>query len=153
MSKPALVIACAVASALAACAGAAGVASAFAPPPGAHIARAADGHYWAEASVEGRALPMLVDTGAAAVALTPADARALGFDPAHLAYDRPVATAAGRTRAASVTLSRLSVGGVEVEAVPALVVREGLERSLLGMSYLGRLKRFSADAQGLTLVR
>ena len=62
-------------------------------------------------------------------------------------------TAAGRTRAAPVTLARLSVGPVTVAQVPALVVREGLERSLLGMSYLGRLKRFSADADGLTLTR
>lgn len=153
MFKPTFVLACAVASALAACAGAAGVASALSPPPSARIARAADGHYWAEAAVDGRALPMLVDTGAAAVALTPADARSLGFDPARLTYDRPVATAAGRTRAAPVTLARLSVGAVEVRDVPALVVRDGLERSLLGMSYLGRLKRFSADVDGLTLVR
>ncbi len=153
MFKPAFVLACAVASALAACAGAAGVASALASPPSARIARAADGHYWAEAAVDGRALPMLVDTGAAAVALTPADARSLGLDTARLAYDRPVATAAGRTRAAPVTLARVSVGAVELRDVRALVVRDGLERSLLGMSYLGRLTRFSADADGLTLVR
>ena len=154
--KPALVLACAVSASLAACAGAAGVAHALAGPPPApavRVAKAADGHYWTRADVDGRGLDVLVDTGASAMALTRADAQALGLDPARLTYDRAVVTAAGRTRAAPVTLARLSVGAVEVEQVPALVVEGGLERSLLGMSFLGRLHGFSADADGLTLTR
>ena len=154
--KPALVLACAVSASLAACAGAAGVAHALAgppPSPAVRVAKAADGHYWTRATVEGRGMDVLVDTGASAVALTRADARRLGLDPAHLVYDRAVVTAAGRTRAAPVTLARLAVGSVEVDAVPALVVERGLERSLLGMSFLGRLHGFSADAQGMTLTR
>ncbi len=150
MLKPLIVVACATASALAACAG---VSAAIAPAAGARLAKAADGHYWAQASVEGRALHLLVDTGAGSVALTAADARALGLDPARLVYDRPVVTAAGRTQAAAVTLASVAVGRAEVRDVPALVVRGGLEHSLLGMSYLGRLKGFSADAGGLTLAR
>ena len=155
MFKPLIVLACATASALAACAGAAGVARALSRPSAAtasaRIPKSPDGHYWARAAVDGRALDLLVDTGAGSVALTPADARTLGLDPSRLIYDRPVVTAAGRTRAAAVTLARVAVGGAEVRDVQAVVVRRGLERSLLGMSYLGRLKGFSADADGLTL--
>lgn len=155
MFKPLIVLACATTSALAACAGAAGVARALSPPTSApvpaRVAKAADGHYWAHAVIDGRALDLLVDTGAGPVALTAADARTLGLDPSRLVYDRPVATAAGRTQAAAVTLHSVAVGSAEVRDVRALVVRRGLERSLLGMSYLGRLKSFGADADGLAL--
>ena len=44
-----------------------------------------------------------------------------------------------------------SVAGARVDRVEALVVEQGLEYSLLGMSYLGRLSRFEASPAGLTL--
>ena len=157
MLKPLIVVFCAVTASLVACAAAAGVGGVWSAPaaPGAsvRVAKAADGHFWTRAVADGRGMDVLVDTGASAVALTPADARALGLAPERLRYDRGVVTAAGRVRAAPVTLARLAVGAVEVRDVPALVVDRGLERSLLGMSFLGRLKGFSADADGLTLVR
>ena len=46
------------------------------------IAKSRDGHYWAEADVNGSRVRFLVDTGASAVALTAADAQRLGYDPA-----------------------------------------------------------------------
>ena len=45
----------------------------------------------------------------------------------------------------------ISVAGARVDRVEALVVEQGLEYSLLGMSYLGRLSAFSATPAGLTL--
>jgi aspartyl protease family protein len=119
--------------------------------PAASVPKAADGHFWAEAEVDGRALRLLVDTGASAVALTPADARRLGLDPARLDYSRRITTAAGSVRAAPVVLDHVTVAGARVERVSALVVSEGLSASLLGMSYLGRLSGFSADRAALVL--
>lgn len=124
-----------------------------AAPAAAPISKSADGHYWAQAEVDGRSLRVLVDTGASAVALTAADARRLGLDPARLRYDRSLAAASGRVRAAPVMLDHVEVGGARVEQVAALVVERGLPASLLGMSYLGRLSGFSADRDGLTLTR
>lgn len=124
-----------------------------APPPAVPIAKAADGHYWATAQVEGRPLRVLVDTGATAVALTADDARRLGIAPERLAYTRSLATASGAVRAAPVTLAAVEVGGARVEQVSGVVVERGLSASLLGMSYLGRLSGFSADRDGLTLRR
>ena len=54
-------------------------------------------------------------------------------------------------RAAPVQLQTISVAGARVDRVEALVVEQGLEYSLLGMSYLGRLSAFSATPAGLTL--
>ncbi|WP_309643312.1 TIGR02281 family clan AA aspartic protease [Phenylobacterium sp.] len=117
----------------------------------ASIAKGADGHYWAEADVNGSHVRFLVDTGASAVALTTQDAKRLGFDPSKLNYAYKVITASGETRAAAVKLGRISIAGAEVADVDALVIEEGLETSLLGMSYLGRLSRFEATKTALIL--
>jgi aspartyl protease family protein len=117
----------------------------------AQIKKDADGHYWAEASVDGKAVRFLVDTGATAVSLSLNDARRLGIDPTRLDYDYSVITAEGRTRAASVKLASVSVAGARVRNVDALVIEKGLETSLLGMSYLGRLSSFEATQKSLIL--
>jgi aspartyl protease family protein len=122
-----------------------------AAPTEAAISKAADGHFWAEASVDGARIRFLVDTGATTVALTPADARRLGLDVAALDYSTPVRTAAGETRAAPIKLGSVSVAGARLTDVDALVVREGMTASLLGMSYLGRLSRFEASQSSLIL--
>jgi aspartyl protease family protein len=122
-------------------------------PEQGRIARSADGHYWADAEVDGAPVHFLVDTGSSTVALTPADAGRLGLDASALRYDQPVFTAAGRERAAAVTLSHVTIAGVKVEGVKALVMREGLSASLLGMSYLGRLSKIEATPEALVLSR
>src|SRR5688572_850523 len=45
----------------------------------AQVLRAADGHYWAEAVIDGQAVRLMVDTGASLVVLTRADAARLGL--------------------------------------------------------------------------
>jgi aspartyl protease family protein len=117
----------------------------------AQIVKAADGHFWAEAKVDGRAVRFLIDTGATAVALSQTDAKRLGIDTKALDYNYKVMTASGETRAASVTLASVSVAGAQVRDVEALVVEKGLETSLLGMTYLGRLSSFQATPRALVL--
>ena len=80
-----------------------------------------------------------------------ADAQRLGIDTSKLTYDYNVITADGRTRAASVKLASVAIAGAKVRDVDALVIEKGLENSLLGMSYLGRLSRFEATPTSLIL--
>lgn len=128
-----------------------GPAAAAADDGAAQIVKAADGHFWAEAKVDGRAVRFLIDTGATAVALSQTDAKRLGIDTRALDYSYKVMTASGETRAASVKLASVSVAGAQVRDVEALVVEKGLETSLLGMSYLGRLSSFQATPRALVL--
>ena len=127
------------------------LANASLAPGDAQVAKSADGHYWADAQVNGRNVRFLVDTGASFVALTRSDAEQLGLNPASLIYDAPVATANGRTTAARVQLDYVAVAGARVEQVPAMVVADGLSTSLLGMSYLNRLSGFQATPASLIL--
>jgi aspartyl protease family protein len=124
-----------------------------APAKGAatQVVRSADGHYWAQADIDGRAVKVLVDTGASVVALTREDAARLGLKLKPADFDAEVMTASGAARAAPVTLERVAVAGAVVVDVEALVVEQGLTHSLLGMSYLGRLSGFEASPSGLTL--
>lgn len=121
------------------------------PAGAAAVSKAGDGHYWAEANVDGRAVRFLVDTGASAVALTKTDAERLGIDVKDLNYTYLVTTANGRTRAAPVNLASVAIAGARVTDVEALVIEDGLDASLLGMTYLGRLSGFEATPTTLIL--
>lgn len=48
-------------------------------------------------------------------------------------------------------LDHLTIAGARVNKVEALVIAQGLETSLLGMRYLGRLSRFEATPTALIL--
>lgn len=116
------------------------------------IRRRSDGHFVARVAVERANLSMLVDTGASTVVLTPADARAAGVNLETLSYSVPVRTANGTAYAAAVRLKRLSVGGISVDGVDAMVAKPGaLNESLLGMSFLRRLRSYEFSGDFLTL--
>ncbi len=112
------------------------------------------GHYLTEAAVNGRAIAVMVDTGATSVALRHEDAGALGIRALlPTDYTVPIATANGTARAARVILGEVRVGDVRVRNVEALVMPErALGTNLLGMSFMRRLKNVEMAAGRLTFV-
>jgi aspartyl protease family protein len=126
-------------------------ASSSSPATAATIAKSSDCHYWADGQVNGATVHFLVDTGASAVALTPADAHHLGIDTSGLNFNYKVVTASGEARGAAVKLANVTVAGARLENVDALVIDRGLDTSLLGMTYLGRLASFRATRESLIL--
>lgn len=115
--------------------------------------RGMGGHFEINATVNGHTTPMIFDTGASAVVLTIADAEAAGIDTAGLAFTIPVSTANGTGRAARVRLDRIEVGGIVRERVVAFVSEDGaLDMSLLGMTFLETLSRYSVTQNSLELV-
>jgi aspartyl protease family protein len=110
------------------------------------------GHFEINATVNGHTTPMIFDTGASAVVLTVADAEAAGIDTSQLSYTIPVSTANGTGRAARVRLDRMEVGGIVRERVVAFVTEDGaLDMSLLGMTFLETLSRYSVTQNSLEL--
>jgi aspartyl protease family protein len=101
----------------------------------------ANGHVVVEATIDGVELRLLVDTGASLVSLTPADARAAGIDADRLAFTGRALTANGAVRLAPVTLREIRIGQLTIENVPGAVL-ENLNVSLLGMSFLSRLRSY-----------
>ena len=116
------------------------------------IARTSAGGFSVATHVNGARVPMVLDTGASAVVLTQEAAKAAGLPLEVLNYSVSVDTANGRTRAAPVTLDRLSIGDITERSVPALVAQGGqLRTSLLGMTFLNRLESWEVRADKLML--
>jgi len=110
-----------------------------------------DGQFWTDARVNSGYVKFLVDTGASAVALTLDDAKKSGIRTHDLEYDVPVSTAGGTNMAAYVELKSISVGAITIRNVDALIIPEGLNTSLLGMTYLGELQKVEATPNALLL--
>ncbi|HTO27535.1 MAG TPA: TIGR02281 family clan AA aspartic protease [Devosia sp.] len=114
--------------------------------------RGMGGHFEINATVNGHTTPMIFDTGASAVVLTIADAKAAGIDTKGLSFTIPVSTANGTGRAARVRIDRMEVGGIVRERVVAFVTENGaLDMSLLGMTFLETLSRYSVTQNSLEL--
>ena len=114
--------------------------------------RRLSGEFAVAAKVNGARVTFLFDTGASVVVLTAADARRAGIDTRGLDFDVPVTTANGAAMAAEVRLDSIEVGPIVMRNVRALVARPGaLEESLLGMSFLERLKSYAVERGRLIL--
>lgn len=116
------------------------------------IRKRLNGHFTARVEVNGSPVSMIVDTGASSIVLRPEDARKAGIDTDALSYRVPVLTANGRTVAARVRLKHVAIGPLDRGNVEALVAQPGaLTQSLLGISFLSRLRSYEFTGDTLTL--
>ena len=110
------------------------------------------GHFSADGKVNGQPMRFMVDTGATVTAIPAADARRLGID---VSKGRLVLlrTANGTARARHVKLDVVSVGGVTLHDIDAVVMEgDGLTMPLLGMSFLNRMD-MKREGSVLTLTK
>ena len=110
------------------------------------------GHFITDGQVNGNTVRFLVDTGATLVAIPAADAKRLGID-----YEKGTrgysSTAGGVVPVYRVKLDSVSVGGIEVLGVEAVVLEgSGMNVTLLGMSFLNRME-MRREGTTLTLTK
>jgi aspartyl protease family protein len=98
----------------------------------------ANGHYVANGTVNGASIRFLVDTGATMVALPAESARQAGIKYSDAPHGM-VQTAGGPTTAYKVKLDTITIGGVTLNNVDAVVIDRGLTTPLLGMTFLSRM--------------
>jgi len=115
------------------------------------VRAASNGHFFVDAEVNGTTVRFMVDTGASYVSLTPKDAAAIGLSPDALSYNVQTNTAKGVARNARVRLREVRLGQLSVEDVTALVMEEGSDISLLGMSFLSRIDGYRIRDGVLTM--
>ena len=127
-------------------------------PPGPRVpstlAVAADyrGHYIVHPSVDNYRIKMMVDTGASVVALTAADARALGIKADASARKVTLATANGTVTGFRTLLREIRLGDIFVRNVDAVVLPErALAISLLGNSFLSKLQGYEVQTGRMEL--
>lgn len=111
----------------------------------------ARGHFFGEGAVNGTPIRFLVDTGATAIALPAREAMRAGVD-----YRKGrrgfTQTANGPVAVYRVKLDRVRLGDIELTFVDAVVIEQGLDVALLGMSFLNRLE-MQRDGATMTLTR
>lgn len=109
------------------------------------------GHFYADGQVNGGSVRFLVDTGASAVALPANVADRLGID-----YQKGqrglIQTANGPTAAYRIKLDQVTLGGITLQNVDAVVIAHGLGIALLGMSFLNRVE-MQRNGQSMVLTR
>lgn len=102
----------------------------------ARIQRGRDNHFFTTGNINGRPVRFMVDTGAFAIAMTPAEADRLGLN--WRSGERFVAnTAGGGTPSYKITLDSVSVGSITLHNITAaVIVADSSPDILLGMSFL-----------------
>ena len=110
------------------------------------------GHFNARASINGRPVDVLVDTGATLVAMSYEDAQNAGVFVREADFTGRVNTANGVARVARVRLDRVEIGDIRVYDVQGLVSERGaMTGTLLGMSFLSKLKKVQMENGRLML--
>ena len=107
------------------------------------IAKSNNGHYMVTANVNNVPIYFLIDTGATDVSLTMNDAKKIGIDTSNLVFNQATNTANGINYAAQIVISSIKIGNIEISRIKGNVIREGLDTSLLGMSFLNKLTSYS----------
>lgn len=112
------------------------------------------GHFTASFKLNGRTVEAMVDTGATLVAINLSTARRAGVKVATSDFTREVNTANGVAKAAVARIERLQIGRISVDDVPVVVLEDkALEGTLIGMSFLSRLKKYQVENGALLLVQ
>lgn len=112
------------------------------------------GHYAGTFKMNGKPVEAMVDTGASLVAINVTTARRLGFSPAVLDFRYDVNTANGSLKAAHVVLDRVDIGSIRVREVDAFVLPDqALSSTLVGMSFMKKLKSYTAENRTLRMIQ
>lgn len=111
-----------------------------------------DGHFWAQASINGVERRMLIDSGATVTALSQATA-----DAASVTYSAgllPVIlrTANGNVQAQTGTVEQLSLGNIEARNLKVVVSPSLGNVDVLGMNFLSQLQSWRVEGRELILM-
>ena len=110
-----------------------------------------DGHFWANALINGVEHRMLIDSGATVTALSrdAADASGVQGDPRLLPV--MVRTANGVVQAQTGTVERLEIGGAEAQNLKVVISPSLGSVNVLGMNFLSQLASWRVEGRTLIL--
>lgn len=117
------------------------------------VPMAADGHFWVVASVNGRQIEFLVDTGATYTGISKRDAATLGITPDPRELPLQLETANGTIEATLGRAAEVRLGTIVVRDLPVAVPREvDDETNVIGMNFLSGLASWRVEGERLILV-
>lgn len=116
------------------------------------IAMSNDGHFWLQATVNGRPYRFLVDTGATLTALSESTAAEAQVPIQPLRQSLMMKTANGTIRAELARIDELRFGNVVARDLDAVIAPGLGETNVIGMNLLSRLASWRVEARTLVLV-
>lgn len=114
------------------------------------LTRAFDGHFYADAKVNGVPIHFLVDTGATGIALSERDAERAGINFSSSTYDVVGRGASGSIRGQPVAMREVVLGPHAAHDMDGVVI-ENAEVSLLGQSFLSQIDDVSIRGDKMVL--
>ena len=110
------------------------------------LSSSSNGHFFTQGQINGRAVQLVVDTGASVVSLSVADAQRIGLN--YQSGQRvPMSTANGVIPAWRMKLASVRIGDVVVYDVDAVVSSGEMPYVLLGNSFLSRFQMTRTNDQ------
>lgn len=115
------------------------------------IRQSADGHFWADVSINGISRRMLIDSGATTTAISVATAQAAGIDTARSPFPAILNTANGQVTAQTGRADRIAIGSVVAKDLGVVVSPAFGETNVIGMNFLSQLKSWRVEGGTLIL--
>lgn len=112
---------------------------------------ASDGHFWADVTINGKPVRMLVDSGATVTSLSMGTAKAAGLDLNQNPIPVQIETANGAVMARTSSINRLTIGPIVAQDLRVDVAEEFGTTNVLGMNFLSRLKSWRVENGWLIL--
>ena len=115
------------------------------------IARGEDGHFSVNASVNGRLVRFMIDTGATTTSLTSEAAKAANLPVDESGYPVIVDTANGMAEGRRARMETIELGPIKRTDMSVIVMPGMSETNLLGMNFLSSLKSWRVEGSVLIL--
>lgn len=112
---------------------------------------ASDGHFWANVTINGIPVHMLIDSGATVTSLSMETAKAARLDLNQNPIPVQIMTANGAVMAHTSSIDRLTIGPIVARDLRVDVAEEFGTTNVLGMNFLSRLKSWRVENGWLVL--
>ena len=113
---------------------------------------ASDGHFWAEARINGVRRRMLIDSGATVTAISEATAAAAGVRSGAAPVPVVLRTANGMAPARAARVEELRLGNIVARDLKVVVSPAFGNMEVIGMNFLSRLASWRVEGRTLILV-
>jgi len=115
------------------------------------IQMAEDGHFWADAQVNGRAVRFMIDSGATTTAMSRSAATAAGVAIDESGFPVSIETANGTVEARRARIERMTLGSIRADDLAVVVAEEFGDTNVLGMNFLSQLESWRVEGRFLVL--
>ncbi len=115
------------------------------------IRQSPDGHYWADAQVNGMPVRFLIDSGATTTAMTLKTAQAANIEINEGGFPTYLNTANGTVEAQRGMIQSLRVGPMTALDLPVVVAEAFGDSNVLGMNFLSEMKSWRVEGREMIL--